>query len=330
MAVSSVKMWDRTVTVLVLLMGVSGSLAAQSNPFVRWLGIGWLVTGAIWAIGMLARQKKSAYPKPTAVGLSFVIGAIIPLGFVTAFQPQADETEPYCLPTGSSNSPPSALALRPQSVQAGLAVDKIVVQEELSEGLLNCLKLDVTLRSSGSGVHVVDLAEIKIIKIWSLPFSCVFGGKGGGGVPLSVNYQTVLSLDEAPSVNPLDQVDEQLTGDDTDRFTVTAKLEKSPANNIGEVATFVEARLDLYSNGSVIPISSQPFIFTATPNVDPRNLLDADAKASDLINAQANFTQLQEMAAEQHPTTAATEKFERAARSAGAIGQAYEPPSCPQ
>jgi len=318
------KAWDRTLSVMVLLMGVSGSLATQSNRYVRVLGIAWLITGAGWAIVMLAK-KSSVYPKSVMVFASFAASAAFPLGIVAMNQPK--QASPYCQTPNSSIGVNSAtLAIRPPGGQAGPVLDKVLVEEEHSAGALNCIRLDATLRNSEPGAHIVDLAEIRILKTWDLPFSCTIGGKGGGGLPPSHNYQTVVNLDNAPVVVPLEDLDEQLNGSDTDRFTVTAKLEKSPAKRPAVVATFVEAQLDLYADGEATPLSSGPFIFLASPGIDMRNLLYATTDIHDVANASQNSVQLQEMANESSPTTTTVKALEQAA---AAQGKAARPPACP-
>jgi len=136
----------------------------------------------------------------------------------------------------------------------------------------------------------------------------------------------VVNLDNAPAVVPLEDLDEQLNGSDTDRFTVTAKLEKSPAKRPVVVATFVEAQLDLYADGEATPLSSGPFIFLASPGIDMRNLLYATTDIHDVANASQNSVQLQEMANESSPTTTTVKALEQAA---AAQGKAARPPACP-
>lgn len=326
MADPSGKPWDRAIAVVTIVIAASSVLATVSDRFVHTLAVGWLLTGAAAVMTLLAGKEALARRAEIVVLVIFTVGTITSFG-IAVHRPQANVTRPYCdsgNPAGSS--PP--LLVRPQAGRASLAIDKVAVQEERSAGLLSCLSMDVTLRSSGTGVQVVDLAEIKVIKIWNLPFSCTFGGKGGGGVPISDNYQSIVNLDEAPADFSLDQLDEQLNGNDTDRFTVTAKLEKAPTAEVDQTATLVEAQLDVYSDDGQEPLSTGPFIFSAMPDVDPQNLLYAGSDTRDLTIARDNAAELREIAHQPYPTTANSKNLEGAATLADALGPGAVP-RCP-
>ncbi|MER6187980.1 hypothetical protein [Streptomyces sp. NPDC001652] len=242
------------------------------NPWIRWPSAAIVAVSVIYILRFFIKTLKAS--KRTAAAFTFAAPVVITFAAVAGFQVFEKDPAtkvPWCSPMKPQQTRVNSSALvRGTPTKSPLKIDKVVVTEELGAGEQGCVKLDVSVRNLSSKAAYVDLAQIRVLQIWQLPQTCSLGGKGGGGVEISKNYDSLILIDN-PGVTPVDAVAQSVDPHGIDRFSVTARLTAVP--KIGQTQRLIKAELDVFNNGSSTPVRSKPFIFVSNPNLTPKEIL---------------------------------------------------------
>ncbi|WP_329151154.1 hypothetical protein OIU91_28135 [Streptomyces sp. NBC_01456] len=290
---------EKGVTALGAAGVVAGVLAAANqNLVISWIGIaltlgilGWLLHFFITLLPPTKQRWASC---------SFVllfIGAITAALITRCNKPTA--AEPWCttpIPIRSSESPTPVSPAFARSVQESNStrIDKVLVREQEGNAIGGCVKLDVSVRAKSANMVYIDLVQMHLRKIWTLRETCAYGGRGGGDVEISHNYDVSMSLDRGVNV-PFMDVSQSIDGHDVDRFTITARLVAPPT--VKRELKIVEAELEIYSDGATKPAKSQPFLFISNPDLWPESVLTY-REANEASTAKENSNAVREVSKE--------------------------------
>ncbi|MFF5297860.1 hypothetical protein ACFY5F_00705 [Streptomyces sp. NPDC013161] len=248
------------------------------NPWIRWPSVAIVTVSVTYMIRFFIKTLRES--KRTLAVFSFTVPVILAVALVAGFQiftENPDKKTPWCSPLGLQDTNPNLSAMvRGKTVGSRLQIDKIVVTEENGAGPEGCVKLDVSIRNPTDKMAYVDLAQISVTEIWKMPQTCALGGTGGG-VKISKNYKSLISVDEA-GFTPVDDIAQSVPPHGVDRFSITARLTSAPDG--ATTQRLVKANLEIFSDGSTNPIRSEPFIFASNPKMTPRQIfaLGNDAK----------------------------------------------------
>lgn len=263
---------DRSVGFLGAAATAAAVLAAlEDNPWISWPSVAVLAVIIGYIIRFFIKTLKSS--KRLLAGVSFAGPALAALLIVAVFKVFGGHpatSSPWCSPLAQSGSGSAPALARSARDPGSAGIDKVVIVEEHGPGLEGCAKFDISMRNPTAKPVFVDLAQIHVLKVWSLPQTCSVGGRGGGGVEPSKNYDFTMSV-AGPGVTPLDEVSQLVDAGGVDRFSLTARLASPPEH--GLVQRLVEARLEVFTDGSEKPIASQPFIFATQPDIQPAEVL---------------------------------------------------------
>lgn len=254
------------------------------NPWIRWPSVAIVTVSVTYMIRFFIKTLRES--KRTLAVFSFTVPVILAVALVAGFQIFIDDTDeetPWCSPLDLKDTNPNLSAMVRGKTKGGrLQIDKIVVTEEHGAGPEGCVKLDVSIRNPTDRMAYVDLAQINVTKIWKMPQTCALGGTGGG-VKISKNYKSIISLDKA-GFTPIDDIAQSVPPHGVDRFSITARLTSAP--NGSTTQRLVKANLEVFSDGSTNPIKSEPFIFASNPKMTPRQIfaLGDDTKPAILKN----------------------------------------------
>jgi hypothetical protein len=252
------------------------------------------------AVSILFAIPFSVFTTPRAAVTVFMTACVVCAIGIFQFERPSNSGEAqanYCNPIESSTG---AAYVDSEPASQGLQVVKILANEET--GQTPCVKVDVSLLNNSGKEVFVTRAAFQIVHSWRIFHTCQSGGKGGGSVPLIANYNTTISLHEVPNTSYLDQVSQYLAAQDTDRFTITARLTNDPSNS-DDGFLILEGRVKIFYNSRMETPWSEPFLFLSKP-ILPQGLRysfgepQASAGLNGFIGPRINLSYENKVAAE--------------------------------
>jgi hypothetical protein len=255
--------YERQVAVAQITIPTVVALAAIAVPLLYQSGLPLLALIVFDLAGLVTLVVLRALAAPKV--LASLLAVLVTLnGTVAVVSPRKASTNPWCRPFGPNSSADIGRLLPNQ--HGPLRLVDLTISESVAAGRLGCVRFDTRLRNVGPEVVFLKKATLDIRRVRPLNPTCV-GGRGGGGVPPSANYNVTIELSRVPYSVDVQGFSQELEPQDVDRFMITARIDDTSAQ--APPVAVVEADLRYTYNEDSQVLRSPTLLFLSTPVYQP-------------------------------------------------------------